>query len=223
MTGFIVKPYFDRVEIASDGASYEPDGTLVDICSKVRLSDDVPLAIVGSGPVPYIDIMADTILEAARVTGSVDDTIKLLAEALRKTGTVQRFDSPVRIAIATISETRGPTSYVFSTFEETGGPAPFQLCERKTGFGQGSLPKEDEILALNLDGHSLEKDAPKLFDYMRRQKMINPVKPEQEPFYSIGGLLDLTVVRRDGYEQRLLKTWPDKIGEKIDPFKGEAL
>lgn len=49
----------------------------------------------------------------------------------------------------------------------------------------------------------------------------NPAYPDEEPIYSIGGHVDLTVVRPDGYERRRLKTWPDVVGECISPKPDE--
>ncbi|MBP2463410.1 MULTISPECIES: hypothetical protein [unclassified Rhizobium] len=96
------------------------------------------------------------------------------------------------------------------------------LTEKPTGFGQGAFSSGEDMLRLGLTGQDLSHDAPILFDYMRRQKMVNPVRPRAEPFHSIGGRLDLTIIRPTGYEQTLLKTWPDEIGEKICPFNDQA-
>lgn len=53
-----MKPYKDRMEILTDGARYLPDGTVVEITSKVRASAFAPLAITGSGSVAAIDRLA---------------------------------------------------------------------------------------------------------------------------------------------------------------------
>jgi len=221
MTGFILKPFRDRVEVASDGAVYRTDGTVIGTQCKARLSDCLPLAVLGSGPVWLIDQLSDLIFRAARATQSVDETLRLIEGTLLKVGATSGFDTAVRMAIGTISETRGPTTFVFSTFEEEGGPAPLQLHEMPTGFGQGELPSGEDMLAMGLTGRSLEADAPHLFEFMRRRKRVNPTRPSAPPIFSIGGHLDLTVIRLEGYEQRVLKQWPDVIGEKIDPFKEE--
>ncbi len=216
MTGFILKPFRDRVEIASDGASYLPDGTIVGVSCKVQLSDHAPLAVVGSGAVSVVAMINEMILRAAELTCSVDQTISILSESLKSAAYGYSGDSPVRIGIGAISETRGATTFVFSTFSE-GDMEAFRLYERPTGFGQGFLPSGDEMLKLGVTGKSLESDAPILFEYMRRQKETTIVYPEGGPIFSIGGHLDLTFVFPDGYEQRRLLTWPDVIGEKVDP------
>ncbi|MGO7898923.1 hypothetical protein ACC719_15790 [Rhizobium ruizarguesonis] len=218
MTGYILKPFFDRVEILSDGANYLPDGTVVDIREKVKTSPAVPLAIVGSGSVPVIDVLSDMIFVAAKVTASVDDTLAILAgslTAIRAKGFAG--DSPARMAIGAISETRGPLTLFFSTFEDEAA-APFELHDRPFGFGQGEYPPPEEMVAAGWS-HSapLVEYGPFLFEYMRARKRQNPAYPDAELIYSIGGHLDLTIVRSDGYEHRRLLTWPDVVGERIDP------
>ncbi len=82
MTAYILKPYSDRVEILSDGANYLPDGTVTGFREKVMTSPIVPLAVVGSGSVPVIDVLTDVIFVAAKAIKSVDDTLAILASSL---------------------------------------------------------------------------------------------------------------------------------------------
>ncbi|MBP1848502.1 hypothetical protein J2046_006798 [Rhizobium petrolearium] len=218
MTAFIFRPFRDRVEILSDGAAYTPDGILVGISDKVRRSEFIPLAIVGSGPVPAIDALADVILKAAEVTGSVDETIELLSGSLAACAEAAKHDSPVRIAMGGISETRGPLCWNFQTFEDDSGAA-FELRESPTGFLQGEMPGIDELPELGLTFDDmlgpLEKAGPAIFEYMRHRKRPSPVYPTSDPFYNVGGFLDLVTVTADGYEQKRLVTWPDEVGWPI--------
>ncbi|MBX4967188.1 hypothetical protein [Rhizobium binae] len=221
MTGFILKPFADRVEILSDGANYTPDGVVVDIRDKVKTYPALPLAVVGSGSVPVIDALSDMIFVVAKATESVDGTLAILAKslaAIESEGFAE--DSPARIAIGAISETRGPITVFFSTFHD-GAAAPFELHDRPFGFGQGEYPPPEEMVATGYAaGAGLAEYGPLLFEYMRTRKRPNPAYPDAEPIYSIGGHLDLTVVRGDGYERRRLVTWPDAVGAKIDPSRG---
>lgn len=222
MTGYILKPFFDRVEILSDGAEYLPDGTVVGIEDKVKIAPTLPLAIVGSGSVPVIDVLADLIFVAAKATESVDGTLKILAESLAVIA-AEGFagDSPVRMAIGAISETRGPIALFFSTFED-GMAEPFKLHGRPFGFGQGEYPPPEEMVASGWSaGAPLAAYGAYLFEYMRVRKRPNPAYPEAEPIYSIGGHLNLTIIRADGHETIRLVTWPDVVGETIDPDPAE--
>lgn len=217
MTGFIIKPRRDRVEIATDGAVYDANGVLLDTAYKVRVADNLPLAIVGSGTVAHIAVMADAILAAAAATGSVDATIEILAVSLQASAADAAFDSPVRIVIAAISESRGPTCWLFDTYDAD-GPA-FELREAPFGIGQGALPPAEELLARGIEtADSLEKHAAWFFEYMRGRRRVSPVSPEKGPIYNIGGHVDFTVLRADGVETRRLRTWDeDVVGHKIEP------
>lgn len=217
----MIKPRRDRVEIATDGAVYDGDGVLLGTQYKVRVADGLSLAVVGSGTVAHISLVADAILALADATGSVDATIELLAVSLQTTAVDAAFDSPVRIVIAAISETRGPTCWVFDTFEDD-GPA-FELREAPFGIGQGELPPVEELLERGIEtGDSLEKHAVWFFDFMRSRKRVSPVSPEKGPIYNIGGHVDFTVLRADGVETKRLHTWPDVVGKKIEPERAAA-
>jgi hypothetical protein len=220
MTAFVLKPYHDRVEILTDGAYYSPDGMLLSTAYKVHLAHDAPLAIVGSGSVVEIKQAADVILALADATGSVDETLKSLSNALAPVAASPSRDTGFRIGIAAISETAGPICLQFSSFDEGDVPA-FQLVYAPSGFGQGSMPDADTMVAnlAHLQGtkDGLAADGPWLFEQMRHKKNVNPAFPDREPIYSVGGHVDLTIVRKDEYEHQRLLTWPDVVGQKIEP------
>jgi hypothetical protein len=221
MTAFVLKPYHDRVEILTDGAYYSPDGMLLSTAYKVHLAHDAPLAIVGSGSVVEIKQAADVILALADATGSVDETLKSLSNALAPVADSPSRDTGFRIGIAAISETAGPICLHFSSFDD-GNVSAFELVYAPTGFGQGSMPDADTMVAnvAHLQGtkDGLAADGPWLFEQMRQKKNVNPASPDLEPIYSVGGHLDLTIVRKNEYEHQRLLTWPDVVGEPIDPF-----
>jgi len=225
VTAFIVAPHVDRVEILSDGAQYTPDGVFLGSAEKVITSDVIPLAVVGSGAVAEITALAAVIMRAAEATGSVDDTLEILAGSLADTGKEATLDTGLRMAIGAISETRGPVCFMFSTFADPAGTTrPFELQRMTRCFAQGAAPTGIDLVAygpLSID-EGLEKDAVFLMESMRRQKMVNPASPDGEPRHSVGGHVDLTVVRADGYERRRLHEWPeDVVGQKIEPFAGQ--
>ncbi|MBY5760929.1 hypothetical protein HFO07_30515 [Rhizobium leguminosarum] len=82
------------------------------------------------------------------------------------------------------------------------------LHDRPFGFGQGEYPPAEDMVAAGWShGAPLVEYGAFLFEYMRTRKRPDPAHPNAEPIYSIGGHLDLTVVRSDGYEHRRLLTW----------------
>ncbi|WP_432331006.1 hypothetical protein RMS29_001800 [Agrobacterium rosae] len=221
----MIKPYADRVEILSDGASYTTEGILLYTSYKVHLCEDIPLAIVGSGPVVATDQIAALIRDASGKTCSVDETLELLSKSLAAIAVSPNRDCGFRIGIAAISESGGPISAFFNSFDD-GDIAAFTLKLMPTGFGQGYMPKHEALMGnmANLKGtkDGLSSDGPWLFEQMRREKNGNPAFPEREPIYNVGGHLDLTIVRQETYQHERLLTWPDVIGEPIDPFRTDS-
>lgn len=221
MTAFIVAPYRDRVEILSDGALYSPDGVLLGFANKVIYSDALPLAVVGSGATKDIAALTQAIFLAAVETGSVDAALEILAGALSEIGGSPNFDTGLRMAIGAISETDGPVAYTFATFNEPGGTGAFELRRMPRTFAQGCAPTGADFAAygaLSIES-GLEKDALFMIDAMRRQKMTNPAEPLREPFYSVGGHIDLTVIRAEGITTKRLHVFSaDVVGRPIDPF-----
>ncbi|GAB5460890.1 hypothetical protein [Hoeflea alexandrii] len=220
MTAFILCPYADRIEILTDGAVYTADGVMVGHQYKVRMSECVPLAVVGSGVIAETDLIAASILETAEATGSVDGAIDVLRGALAHMAKQADYPAHMRVAIGAISETHGPVCFVFSTFDDPTSPKPaFVLAEKTRCFAQGATPTWEELEAygdLSID-QGLATDGRFLFECMRRQLLANPAAPDRDPIHSVGGHLDLTILRADGFELERLHEWPDAIGQKIDP------
>lgn len=225
MTAFMLKRFPDRVEILSDGAEYTPAGVIVGMTCKVRLSDAVPFAIVGSGAVSTIEIISSVIMDIADRTGSVDATLAILADSLAEVGEAATYDTPVRIAIGAYSERRGPTTVYFDTFAEEGAQhTPFELVEAARWFGQGRMPDYSVLAAAGVNNDSsLAEHGVLFFDQMRRHKMASPARPRADPIYSVGGHLDFTVITAECCATTRIHTWhEDKIGEKIDPHRQNA-
>lgn len=222
MTGFIVKPFHDRVEILSDGALYSDEGILLGAVEKVIPSGLVPLAVVGSGLGHEIGALTEVVLTAAAVTGSFDETIRMLSDALAGIASSTNDDTRLRLVAAGISEAYGPVAYIVSTFSEAGSKIPAFYLERKFSiFAQGAYPTPEQFAAygrpVDLD-QGLERDGVFLIGAMREQRIPNPTNPDAPPTHNIGAHVDLTVIRPEGITSKRLHTWPDIIGQKIDPF-----
>ncbi|MBB4002647.1 hypothetical protein [Aurantimonas endophytica] len=225
MSAFHTAVYPDRVEMLTDGAVYRNDGTLIGIQEKVWRSSDIPLAITCRGDMRTAGVLIPSILRVASA-GSFDLMIELLPDILargKQRGVPAGRD--FEIVIAGISETTGPfTAYLTSTKYQEGVDA-WTLLNMGTDFGGGMALTESELAALGDIGPetSLEDIGVPLFEAMRRKKGPNPCRPDLPSLFGIGGHVDWTVVDADGARTRRLHTWPDKVGEKIDPFAADAV
>ena len=221
MSAFYCVAYGDRIELLTDGAIYADDGTLVGIHEKCFRSDYVPLAITGRGEWAVVSAFKNAI-GTLSACGSFDRTIELVAEFLNQKAAAG-VPAPCEIVIAGISETDGPAIYYFATTDAYGLPGfePWTLFDVGPEFGGGSSLDESELAGIDASG-GIAGCGVALFEAMRRKRGPNPTRPELPPIYGIGGRLDHTVVSADGCVTTRLHTWPDRIGEKIEPALAAA-
>ena len=56
------------------------------------------------------------------------------------------------------------------------------------------------------------------FEVLRSREMSHAAHPDKPKLFGIGGHVDHTVVTMNGATTMRLHTWPDKVGEKIQPL-----
>lgn len=221
MSAFYAVLHDDKIELLTDGAVYEDDGVLTAIRRKVWYSDKIPMAITGRGASKAVEFTAMAFL-LTDVFGSVDKVIEgipaLLDKMAEKTAAATR-PRMIEMVIATISETRGPVLLYAANTNAYGLDwlEPFKLYDVGREWGGGTPADISGIDASDgLHGCGAE-----LFERMRRIPGPSAERPDLPDIYGIGGHVDLTTVRTSGVTVERLRTWPDVIGEKIDPFRGE--
>lgn len=214
MSAFFAMAYPDRIELLTDGAVYEDDGTLVDIRRKVQVSDRLPVAVTGRGPMGIVRGVGLAMMLIANAADSVDEAIQRIDELMQRRaekGTPADFE----MAVVGISEANGPVILYVSSIDVYGqGIQPWKL--HMAGVELGGGPRVD---VSDLDpSESLRVCGAELFERMRRVAGPNPVKPDLAHIFGIGGHIDLTTVRADGCTVERLHTWPvDVVGQKIRP------
>lgn len=222
MSAFYALAHDDRIEMLTDGAVYEDDGTLTAIRRKVWYSDKLPMAITGRGASKAVELMAMAVL-LPDVYGSVDKVIDgipaLLDKMAEKTAGAASGARMIEMVIAAISETRGPVLLYAANTNAYGLDwlEPFKLYDVGHEWG-GGTPADISGIDIS-DG--LRGCGAELFERMRRIPGPSAERPDLPDVYGIGGHVDLTTVRASGVTVERLRTWPDEIGERIDPFRGE--
>lgn len=214
------------VIVITDGACYDHDGVLLGIRRKITVSKRIPLAVAFRGNQPFGKNVSQLVVNAAEDLG-FDGMLAELAEVLP---TFARSPD-LEILIAGISETAGPMHRMFTNKQLIGHHSPFTLVDPGPvmwGLGSDSaerkitldgigipLPRADETIETWLSRHGL-----RIFEYHRHMRVpIDPTDPNTDRQHIIGGILDMTVVKRGSISTTLLHRWPDVIGEKIDPFR----
>ncbi|WP_242221210.1 hypothetical protein [Shinella zoogloeoides] len=212
MSAFYALAYSDRIELLTDGAIYSDDGTLVDIRMKVHLSEDVPLVITGRGSSAVVDLFAAGMI-ALSGCGNVDHALQEIDAMLQRRAD-QGAPEEAEWLLASISETRGPMLLYAATADLYGyGLEPWRLHDVGKEWGGGPAVDCGDIDA----SCGLRDCGAELFERMRQVSAPNPAKPDLPPIHGIGGHVDLTTVLADGCTVERLHTWPDTVGEKIDP------
>jgi hypothetical protein len=227
MSAFLSVVFPDRIEILTDGAVYDDEGVLVDTREKVYRCANVPAAIVGRGPVAAIDLVGP-VLDTLFAFFGFDAGAAQFDNTMRKHA--DRFtaaDKHFELLIAGRSEDRGWVNLYWSTANMYGQFEACRLYRVTDEFGGGPAPSEADVAAVGLSladlADGMEARGADLLEAMRRKKGPNPSKPDLPELYGIGGHVDLTTIRADGVETKRLRTWPDVVGQKIDPFAAIAL
>lgn len=220
MSAFMTVNYGDRIEMLTDGAVYEPDGTLIDIREKVYRLSSVPAAVTfrgAIGPLEAVGLYLDTVAAIVGFDGAMEH-LPAFIDKMRLEN-IPAFE----IIIAGISEQDGPVVAYFNTFPAYPEFEPFKLYRVDLpDFGGGSPITPKDLIAAGLtpgdfkDG--LAERGADFMEIMRRQKGTNPTAPDLPEIHGIGGHVDHTVIRPDGVTTTRLRTWPDVVGEKINPF-----
>lgn len=186
MSAFIAVKYEDRVELLTDGAVYNEDGTLTDIRRKVWNSDTIPLAITGRGDICQVENVARFIIGIADACGSFDLMIERLQAMLdRRHGIVQQHNS--EFLIVGISERQGPIILHFATMQIDGYPAAWTLSDCGTDVLAGSDCVPPQELYKDKEFRDF---APAVMEWARQKKGINPTKPNLPAVHGIGGRMD---------------------------------
>jgi hypothetical protein len=223
----------DFIKILTDGAIYTPDGVLVDVRRKVWTSEVVPLAVTGRGATDPVEDLATGCVLYADAKASFDEAMQRVQEALdrgaARLASGQRAKNDVELVFAGYSETEGFVQYLCASHDRHAGLPAWKLQRADDLVVAGPVVSPAELRAMEIDPERLrdadffDRHGADILEVMRKKKGPNPVHPELSELYGIGGQCDLTTITAEGATTRTLRTWPDKIGERIDPFSADVV
>lgn len=226
MSAFYAATFDDRVEILTDGATYDDEGRVVKTGPKVWTSDEARIAFAGRGSSASVEMLG-TIMKMLATCGSFDKTFMAFKEKIeaRRNLTIA-VTGAVDGIIAGLSETLGPVIFYFHTYTGEDRVAlselePFTMYDAGTEISCGTEVTARELRDSGLpcffflDG--LLEHGATYFDLMRRKKMSVVTHPHLPPVYGIGGHVDWTLIAANGVETMRIHEWPDVVGQTIDP------
>lgn len=228
MSGYIIADYDDCIHMLTDAAQYDQHGILTGIVSKVWKSSRAPVAITGRGYRQLVEGYAQLLTGIVDDAGSVDAALPHWKEALAFMRDRHREGS-FELKIAAWSETHGPKLYsCTSQLEGSVDPDVFGLTERRRGSilmsGDVDWGPVYSVAKISIDNPDfLVRHGADIMELMRRCPATLAIEhPDQKlGRYSVGGRCDLTTVTARGVVTRTLRVWPDRLGERINPFTRE--
>ncbi|MBO6725546.1 MAG: hypothetical protein JJ911_07800 [Rhizobiaceae bacterium] len=191
------------------------------IAAKAVKANNVPLLMTARGENRFFATFALELLRTAAATGSVDQALEAFGTYLSEQADVaHQFGIPFDILIAGWSESRGP--FHVHTCEPRAAQAlgcePWILREIPEFWSGGNFDDEEFYEAgffVDMFDDRLDYYGAKLMDAFRKKPFFRD--GSNVPLHGIGGQLVKSVVKADGVDQRVIGTWPDYLGEKIDP------
>ncbi|RAZ90162.1 hypothetical protein DPM33_15145 [Mesorhizobium hawassense] len=218
MSGILSALSPDSCIVLTDGSIYDRDGKLLAIKRKVAASNRVPLAVAARGNFVLGEFVSAMIIEAAEDVGFDRMLADLESELLPHLPT----DRDLEILVAGVSEAAGPMHRVFG--KKRTDREPLALVDpgpMHWGFGSdGRAVSLDDFGVPPPNGEPLEvwfaRYGLPIFEFFRRIPVpIDPEDPNTDRQHLIGGVLDMTIVGREGASITRLHRWPDQVGERI--------
>lgn len=223
--------YEDRVEVLTDGAIYEDDGTIISLRQKIWKSDKLPLVFAGRGNAIAVDMMSTALSFFAMAHGTFDETFMAFKDKIEARADKGKDQVAVDAVFTGISESLGPVIYYFHTYQEGSegfyGCEPFKFYDAGKEIAAGPTPPpramRDSGLPMYWAFDGLEGHGKTFMGLLRQHPMEHLAHPDKPLVYGVGGHVDHTVVTADGVTIKRLHVWPeDQIGRKIEPHSAEC-
>lgn len=231
----------DAIYLLTDGAHYTNDGIFVGNSTKVFLEPHWPGIITGRGVAIAVPILG-TALSVRFAT--FDALVENIEAALPGMVEYYGIKKDAELVIAGFSKIRGaPEAYLINTTDTI--PDGMTPAAVETAKADGSLPEKFKLQRLDdnvcspaptiaavqgatelghMVGFDLASDDPKIIE----SSLIQLVDTQRHSIYEdglcwVGGNALLTILRGSGdVEQRIVKRWPDVIGEVMDPKRATS-
>jgi hypothetical protein len=216
------------VALLTDGAAYDQDGVILSLGRKVTTGRKAPIAVTTRGNHVAGRKHQKRICDLADEHG-VDRAIELFETALPELASDPQYNGLDNLHwhICAWSETRGPIRFSAHNLPQpfSDGEEPLRLTEPSGVYCAGNQVDMADLQAAGLSpmrsGESptayMAREGVTIMEAMRRQAGAPLPGETRGAQYLIGGQCDLTLVTAKGATVRTVRTWPDRVGEVINP------
>ena len=221
MTAINILVQRDAVHFVSDGASYDAEQRLVSVGPKVWPLPHISAAIGVRGPAIALPLLAYFVGHAANSYDALKiNIVEVLENAFANIHIVLgqcATGAAFEVAIGGISETIGADAYVVSCSKD-GMVSPLtQITE--LGF-MPSCEEIDSFVMMQTAKHLQSKSPIDEIDPsdfgLQTIEMQRSAKFGDHNTCHVGGFVQLTTVRASGVETKVLRRWPDGIGDLLN-------
>lgn len=226
----------DRIALLADGGEFSENGILVNVKSKVYQSSKHPIAFTGRGNAQVVEYITRSIRFASDFVGSFEEVVAIAQKVIKTLGEEQQpfpdnghfemlmagwgEDGPMNLIIASYplvlpgGTEPMPPFQIYNAGTDIGGGATISIEQAMAELAESGITPE-KIQAAGRD--ALEEYGADLMEVMRSHASHDPSGAVQGQFFGIGGFAELTTIRPDGITQKILREWPDEIGDVIRP------
>lgn len=222
MSSVAIVKQADAIHLITDAATYDRDGILTGICSKVLLLPEVPAAIAvrGNGQA-LTHIMSALHLRPLLFSfDSVIAALPVLTSMAKRVALETRYEFPdfeLLLVGWSAKRDRPETWYIATKTNVVKGFEAYRAYKIPDDLIVGPLiDKATFIWFHSSDRRSFPDDAVRIINSQRLYKG-SLHGPNTYEGHGVGGFAQLTTIDPSGLSSHVIHQWPDKIGERIDP------
>lgn len=223
--------------LLTDGAVWDAaDQTLAFVRCKAFRAKRAPLAVTARGHLAVVEKIQEEICNRADILGTAETiaTLQAFADGLRDRPGISADQGGAHFLVSAFIEGKGAVARSFSTYqrdrrlatgEDVTKRTPFEVWDPGMVYWSGTPMRTEDVERAGL----FPKPNEPIPAFVRRAGLGmmeimrgRPGTIDGKPVWCVGGHVDLTTIDARGARTETLRTWPDVIGEPIDPTRKAA-
>lgn len=245
MTAICIVRGDDAIVIASDGAGYDDNGRLLQITNKVSSFPHLNMLVTSTGSGLAQHYFHDSLFWHNPLPETFDEVLIIAEDLARKVAEDVRRDGAASthnfsLYLCGFSDARGrPETYAIKSRDWPDVPGPDGELQTAPAFTLVPLPaihssprppvEYADAFGIQVPGINMTEMPPEGARYAMASVAACRFVPggpdheqaKEDPFCCVGGFLQVTILRKNYVEAQIAHRWPDRLGERMDPWRGE--